>query len=206
MSANTQAPDKMKEAQEALAAKRALAAGNEAEKALAELIAEAVKSQLANLPTEDPKTANLRQEGWANFAKAQGEFSPVVFDKENPHFHSKYASIQAVLKATRPALNKYGLVLTTQPLIVGDNTIARTRIVYKGVVLIEGDWYVSKMNTPPQQQGSGNTYARRYAIQDLLGVAADEDDDGNGAQEVETGNKSTNEKPNAGAASDALGF
>ena len=127
------------------------------------------------------------EEGWANFAKAQAEFAPIKMDKENPHFKSRYASIKATLAATRPALNKYGLVVTTRPKIDGEEIVAVTQIVYKGRVLVSGEWPVAKRTMPPQPQGSANTYARRYSIQDLLGVAAEEDDDGNAAQDATEG-------------------
>lgn len=137
------------------------------------------------------------EEGWAKFAQAQAEFSAIKMDKENPHFHSRYASIKATLAATRPALNKYGLVITTRPDIDGEDIIAITEVVYKGRVLTSGRWPVAKRTMPPQPQGSANTYARRYLIQDLLGVAAEEDDDGNAAQNF-TGKKASPESEGFG--------
>ena len=146
------------------------------------------------------------EEGWTNFAKAQAEFSPIVMDKENPHFKSKYASIKATLAATRPALNKYGLVVTTRPKIDGEEIVAETQIVYKGRVLISGTWPIGKRTLPPQPQGSANTYARRYSTQDLLGVAAEEDDDGNAAQDVAETQKHNFKKVTPKAESDDFGF
>src|SRR5208282_5935403 len=44
-------------------------------------------------------------------AAAQSEFLPIVKTKENPYFKSKYADLEDIISATRPALAKNGLVV-----------------------------------------------------------------------------------------------
>ena len=42
------------------------------------------------------------------FANACFEMENPELDSENPHFHNKYASLQACLAAIKPPLRKYG--------------------------------------------------------------------------------------------------
>lgn len=129
----------------------------------------------------------------AAFLKAQAEFQPIQFDKENPHFHSKYASLQAILAATRPVLNKNGIALTTRTRVQGETIVVETYLIHDGVAFVRAAWPAGKTTTPPQQLGSALTYARRYTLQSVLGVAADEDDDANAATQTQK-----QEKPNNG--------
>lgn len=117
----------------------------------------------------------------AAFVKAQSEFEPVAFDKENPHFKNKYASLGAVLKATLPALNRNGIALVAQTEISEGEIWLVTRLVNGGIAFARAEWPIGKVGTHPQQLGSALTYARRYTLQSLLGVAAEDDDDGNAA-------------------------
>lgn len=117
----------------------------------------------------------------AAFVEAQSEFEPIPFDKENPHFKAKYASLSAVLKATLPALNRHGIALTSRTKIEGERIVVKTCLVFRGLPFVCATWPVGAVGTPPQQLGSALTYARRYSIQSVLGVAAEDDDDGNAA-------------------------
>lgn len=117
----------------------------------------------------------------AAFVAAQGEYRPILFDKTNPHFRAKYASLSSVLKATLPALNKHGIALTSRTKIEGERIIVETCLVFRGIPFVCAAWPVGKVDAPPQQLGSALTYARRYTTQSVLGVAAEDDDDGNAA-------------------------
>lgn len=110
-----------------------------------------------------------------------GGVSADAFDKENPHFRSKYASLTAILKATKPALNENGIGITSRTRIQGDLIVVETFLVHQGKKFVRAEWPVGKLTMLPQQLGSALTYARRYALQSILGVAADDDDDGNAA-------------------------
>jgi hypothetical protein len=109
----------------------------------------------------------------------QSDPPPLVKDSVNPHYRSRYVSLHALLEAVLPALNRHGLVLV-QPI---SSLGVETRIVHA-----ESGMEVSAI-TPlalngqdtPQAQGSAITYARRYGIMSMLGLVADEDDDGNAA-------------------------
>lgn len=121
---------------------------------------------------------------YSALAAAQAAFRTVVKNKVNPAFHSKYADLQAILDACRPALNAHGLFLTQKVDAEGSTIKVETIITHaSGESLSSG---VLAMTVPAsknavQAAGSTLTYARRYSLAAFLGVAADDDDDGNAA-------------------------
>lgn len=113
--------------------------------------------------------------------KAQGEMHNAPLNKVNPHFKSKYADLSAIREATLPALSKNGLSLV-QYTTVGENGVVclHTKLLHTSGESIEGAWPIQA--DKPQQMGSALTYARRYCWAAMCGITAEEDDDGNGAQ------------------------
>lgn len=108
---------------------------------------------------------------------AMAEIQPITKDKQNPHFRSRYADINTMLAEVKPILQKHGLILL-QPIEEGQ---VITRIIdgESGQTLCESSLPLSGTGTP-QQRGSEITYYRRYTLQSLLSLEA-EDDDGNAA-------------------------
>ena len=97
----------------------------------------------------------------------------------NPFFKSKYFYINSLLKHVEPLLQKNGLLLL-QPIIKGE--------VFSEVIDTEsGESVTSSIVLPqmddPQKLGSAITYYRRYTLQSLLGLQA-EDDDANSASQA----------------------
>jgi hypothetical protein len=94
----------------------------------------------------------------------------------NPFFKSKYFDINSLIQQVEPLLEKNGLLLL-QPI---ENNKVRSVIYHTET----GQWVHSEMDLPnlqdPQKLGSAITYYRRYTLQSLLGLQA-EDDDGNKA-------------------------
>jgi hypothetical protein len=116
----------------------------------------------------------------AALAKAQAAMQAAKFDKTNPHFKNKYASLAAVIDAVRKPLADNGLCYTQT-----------TEIREGGLVLVTtlrhgGQWVASEYPLPtaakPQELGSALTYARRYSLSAIACIAADEDDDAEGAR------------------------
>src|SRR5690554_20438 len=93
----------------------------------------------------------------------------------NPFFKSKYADLQTILEVVEPALLENGLLLI-QP--IRDGKV--TTIITDGIISIESSIEIGSYNKP-QDLGSAITYYRRYTLQALLSLSA-EDDDGNQAQ------------------------
>jgi len=108
--------------------------------------------------------------------KLQNEIGAISKDSKNPFYKSKYFDINSLIDALKPHLQKHGLLLI-QPIEGGT--------VNSRIIDIEtGDHYESSMELPnisdPQKMGSAVTYYRRYTLQSLLALQA-EDDDGNKA-------------------------
>ena len=108
---------------------------------------------------------------------AMAEIQPITKDKQNPHFRSSYADINTMLAEVKPALHKHGLFII-QPIEDG-KVITRIIDAESGTVLCESGLELSGQGNP-QQRGSEITYYRRYTLQSLLSLEA-EDDDGNAA-------------------------
>jgi len=114
-------------------------------------------------------------------SKAQGAFSNPEKDRRNPHFGNCYATLGAVIEATRKALAENGLSLTQT--VGGRPPSLRSRLLHSS-----GQWLASEVplftaGKGSQVFGSELTYMRRYAVCALLNIApAEGDDDGNAAQ------------------------
>ena len=93
-------------------------------------------------------------------------------------FH--YADLDSILKAVRPLMAEQGLSFTQIPQVQDGKVGVITIIMHCSGQFIESDPFL----IPTQQQnaqgyGSCITYAKRYSLSALLGISADEDDDGN---------------------------
>ena len=100
-------------------------------------------------------------------------------DKGNYKF--KYATLDAIIDAVRPALTKNGLWFI-QTLANGDGKYQLvTTLTHKSGEWMESEQPILVERPGSQAFGSALTYSRRYSLTAMLGVAADEDDDGNGA-------------------------
>ena len=118
---------------------------------------------------------------YAALAAAQAEMGKALKDSTNPAFKSKYADLGSVMDACMPALNKHGIAVL-QPLV--DDEHGR----YVQTVFVHGTTGETTQCRVPlivakndmQGYGSAVTYARRYGLMAMAGIAP-EDDDGNAA-------------------------
>lgn len=129
-----------------------------------------------------------------------------VKDKDNPFFRSKYSDLASVLDATRKVLAENGLGVMQWPeYINGDGVHLHTMVTHSA----GGAIVFPSLNTPmtgkvdSQQIGSVTTYSRRCALNAVLFVAGDPDDDGNTASGKGTVT-STKKSAKASATSDEL--
>jgi ERF superfamily len=116
-------------------------------------------------------------------SKAQGEIRNATKTSLNPHFKSKYADLSEVWEACREPLSRQGLaVLQTMGKDEQGTLCLITTLAHSS-----GQWIKSiyplacKDHSNPQAWGSSITYARRYTLSSIVGIAPDEDDDGNKA-------------------------
>jgi hypothetical protein len=109
--------------------------------------------------------------------QAAGKFTAVIFDAQNTHFKSSYATLPAYLTAVQPALRNAGLLLTQATHINDGVTVVITRVTHaESGQWVGSEYRVQPVKADPQAEGSALTYARRYALAALLGLAADDDD------------------------------
>ena len=108
--------------------------------------------------------------------EAKKEIGKISKDSTNPFFKSKYFDINSLLEHVEPILQKHNLLLL-QPIESGMVTTKIFSTEEEGVVYSE----IQLPNIQdPQKLGSAITYYRRYTLQSLLGLQA-EDDDANSA-------------------------
>lgn len=126
-------------------------------------------------------------------AAAQGELEPAeknstaAVGKEGK-LKRKYADLTAMIDAVRKVLPKHGLSIAQIVLPSEGVAHVRTMLMHES-----GQWLASECRMPYDNTGSKNaiqsmgsaiTYARRYSLSALVGVVADDDDDGEGAWEA----------------------
>jgi hypothetical protein len=110
---------------------------------------------------------------------AQKEFTAVVFDSKNPHFKSKFASLKAMIEATKPALQKHGFIVVQPWKTTEDgNILLITRLMHENGPSMDSECVIVRGNKTDQQLGSSLTYMRRYQYASLLNLVAEEEDDG----------------------------
>ena len=107
--------------------------------------------------------------------KIQSEIGVLVKTETNPFFKSKYLDINAILEQLQPLLEKYELVVT-QPIIVIEGKNALATIVMSGEQNIIESHFLLPDIQDPQKMGSAITYYRRYALQSLFLLRAEDDD------------------------------
>jgi hypothetical protein len=114
-------------------------------------------------------------------AKAQAEIKAALKDSKNPHFKSSYADLTSVWDACRTALTKNGLSVVQIPGFDANDVWLETMILHSSGESLSGRYPLRPSQQTPQGYGSALTYARRYSLAAMVGVVADEDDDGNAA-------------------------
>ena len=112
----------------------------------------------------------------AALAKAQAEMSGAAKDSANPYFKSKYADLESVWSACRKPLTDNGLsvIQTSQPTKHGLMLV--TTLAHSSGGWIRGYMPILAKDATAQSQGSGITYARRYALAAIVGVYQTDDD------------------------------
>ncbi len=115
-------------------------------------------------------------------AKAQASLEDAKKDRTNPHFNSKYATLASVRAAMSDVLPVCGLAVVQSFEPHGDNGVC----VVTTLLHESGEWIRSRLFLPVTKKdaqgfGSAISYARRYSLAAIVGIATDDDDDGNTA-------------------------
>ena len=144
-------------------------------------------------------------ESIVNFAEAFVAFQAEIKDpkldadtdyvtKTGKKIKFKYASLPEILKTVRPVLSKHGIALLQEPKTVENVVQITTTLIHKSGEWVRFEPLVMKAASPYAQEiGSAITYGRRYNISSVLGLGAEDDDDGNAAQDGIKDNVEKNE-------------
>jgi hypothetical protein len=125
-------------------------------------------------------------ESIANIAKALAEFQKEVKQPEkdgnNPHFKSKYVTLDGTVKAIHDCAPNHGLSYVQMPVTNENGVGVVTLIMHSSGEFIQMDPFILPMDKKTAQgAGSATTYARRYSLSAAFGIVSDLDDDGNEA-------------------------
>ena len=115
----------------------------------------------------------------------QAKIKAAKKDSTNPFFHSKYADLNAVWDVCRGPLSDNGLAVIQTSRVVGTEVAVVTTLAHVSGEWVRGELLLIPTKRDPQGIGSAMTYARRYALAAIVGIVADEDDDGNAASRPE---------------------
>ena len=116
-------------------------------------------------------------------AIAKAAFNPVLKLNENPGFKrngkaSKYADLATAIEATEAALLANGLVVSQFPVNDGERVGALTLLTHESGEYI-GEAFTLPLGQQNAQTGvAAVTYARRTGYLAALGIASEDDDDG----------------------------
>ena len=113
---------------------------------------------------------------------AQAEMRNPPKDSINPHFKSRFADLATVLDTVKPVLARHKLGVIQMPCEVdGIGPGLATMLIHESGEFVRGVIALRPAKSDPQGVGAAMTYARRYGLQAVLGITADDDDDGNHA-------------------------
>lgn len=131
----------------------------------------------------------------AALSKAQGEMKPpkkdrvcvIKYKDKGGNWREKkynYSDLSDLLECLRAPFAKHELAWTQSFKFEGNQFLLVTTIMHSSGEWVDSLYPIAK-HPKPQDQGSEITYARRYALSTLAGVAAEDDDDGEAAQNAE---------------------
>ena len=130
----------------------------------------------------------------AALAKAQGEIENAI--KDSHGYNYNYADLASVLEACKIPLSKTNIARIQIPMVSRENNDLVSVTVITILAHDSGEWFRGELKIFPkdasaQSIGSAITYARRYSLSSMVGIAPDKDDDGVAATE---GGKSSSPK------------
>lgn len=115
----------------------------------------------------------------AALSEAQAEYEHI--SKDQSGYGYKYENLPSVINSISQVNRKHGLSVSQPHWTLGDHDYIFTLLMHKS-----GQWIKSKIKlrvdqskkmSPMQRLGASITYGRRYALQAICGVAAEEDRD-----------------------------
>ena len=127
----------------------------------------------SNTTTEEKQSVNQIAPA---LLKAQRKIGAAKKETANPFFRSKYADLGSVMEACKEALNDEGIVVL-QP-VSSDNTghYVETILLHESGESLTSKMRLELSKTDMQQLGSAISYARRYGLQSMMFIPAEDND------------------------------
>lgn len=120
-------------------------------------------------------------------------------DVQSVKFSYKYTTLTSVWDEVRPKLQSHGFSLIQAPLKSREGILLKTMLLHSSGQFISSIFFMPAKQPQPQDFGSAITYARRYTMCAILGIAPDDDDDATlaqyGTKEIENVKIKKIEKP-----------
>jgi hypothetical protein len=113
----------------------------------------------------------------AALAKAQKIIKAASFDRTNPHFKNKYATLPSIMEAIRGPLADNGIAILQGAEAEGAVVKVTTRLAHSSGEWIESCLAMTAQQNTPQGVMAALTYCRRGSLS-LVCVVSDDDDDG----------------------------
>lgn len=148
-----------------------------------------------NKPIDKPDGVVVHGGLYEALAAAQAEMGRAIKDSNNPHFRSKYADLGSVMDACLPALTRHGIAVMQPPVETDGQRYVKTILAHASGQTAECLVPLIVSKNDMQGYGSAVTYARRYGLMAMAGVAP-EDDDGNAAVAAAPRQEARREAPN----------
>lgn len=128
------------------------------------------------------KTSPQIQKLTQSLLEAQRQMGAAVKGAKNPFFKSSYADLPTVMEVVKEPLNNAGIIIMQPPANIDGKNFIETILIHAA----SGEWCSSETEVicakvnDPQAFGAAQTYARRFGLQSMGFIPA-EDDDGNTA-------------------------
>lgn len=124
------------------------------------------------------QTSEAINELTSALAKAQGEITGALKESANPFFKSRYADLASCWDACRGPLSRNSLAVFQAAETTEHGLVLTTTLAHGSGQWMRSSLGVTPKDDTPQAMGSALTYARRYALTAMVGIAQ-VDDDGN---------------------------
>jgi hypothetical protein len=119
----------------------------------------------------------------AALAEAQGQMRLAEKNAENPFYKSRYADLGSIWAAARGPLSAHGLAIIQTAKTDGAKVAVTTILAHASGEWVSDELTMEGKDDSPQSIGTVISYARRYALAAVAGIAAEgEDDDAQSAQ------------------------
>lgn len=140
----------------------------------ADLIGQIYFKAISGLRPEDALKAKLAL--MSSFVNVQRKLQQPSKDKQG--YGYKYADLNGVIKAIQEASEDEDIAYIQQPITVGGQTGIHNYLLNSQGAIFDFGSYLLDIGSPnPQEYGKALTYARRYSISAIYGIASEDDTD-----------------------------